>query len=80
MKRFFVSHASRDAALAAAIVCEIETQGASCWMAPRDIPLGASYAAAIVKAIREADAVIALLTEAGARSKQVLRELERASS
>lgn len=49
-------------------------------MAPRDVPPGALYADAIVRAINEARALVLLLSHNSSGSSHVGKELERASS
>lgn len=47
----FVSHAASDKHLADAIVATLKESALPCWIAPRNIPSGKSYFAAIVEAI-----------------------------
>jgi tetratricopeptide (TPR) repeat protein len=61
--RVFVSYASRDAAVASALVETLERHGVACWIAPRDVKAGALYAEAIVRAISEAKALVLVLSE-----------------
>ena len=49
-------------------------------MAPRDVPAGALYADAIVRAINDSSALLLLLSRASIGSSHVGKELERASS
>lgn len=74
----FISHAARDASLAATVVEALEHRGARCWIAPRDIDGGAVYAEAIMAAIARARACVVLLTDASVNSAHVLREIDRA--
>ena len=76
----FISYASQDAAVANAIVENLEQQGLQCWLAPRDVKPGAQYADAIVGAINEAKAVVLLLSQNAVASSHVGREVERAAS
>jgi hypothetical protein len=76
----FISYASQDAAVANAIVENLEQQGLKCWLAPRDVKPGAQYADAIVGAINEAKAVVLLLSQNAVVSSHVGREIERAAS
>jgi TolB-like protein/Flp pilus assembly protein TadD len=76
----FVSYASQDAAVAKAIVDNLEKQGLKCWMAPRDVRPGAPYADAIVLAINEARALVLVLSGNAVASDHVAREIERAAS
>jgi len=76
----FISYASQDAAVAAALVEALERHGIPCWMAPRDVKPGAQYADAIVRAINEAKAVVLVLSGSAVSSSHVAREVERAAS
>ncbi len=76
----FVSYASQDAAVAAALVEVLERHGIACWIAPRDVKPGAQYADAIVRAINEAKAVVVVLSASAVASSHVGREVERAAS
>ena len=50
--KVFISYASRDVGIAQKLCAELETAGLPCWIAPRDVLAGESYAAAIVQAIK----------------------------
>jgi TolB-like protein len=76
----FVSYASQDAAVANAVVENLEQCGLGCWLAPRDVRPGAQYADAIVRAINEAKAVVLVLSSSAIGSDHVAREVERAAS
>jgi hypothetical protein len=76
----FISYSSEDFELAQRFCRSLEQHGVGCWMAPRDIRAGQSYAAAIVAAIDAAEAFLLLLTAASNESKHVLRELELAQA
>jgi TolB-like protein len=76
----FVSYASQDAAVANAIVENLEQHGLHCWIAPRDVKPGAQYADAIVRAINEAKAVVLVMSGSAVGSSHVGKEIERASS
>lgn len=51
-----------------------------CWIAPRDVQPGESYAAAIVNAINNSKMLVLVLSRHAIDSPHVLREIERASS
>lgn len=74
----FVSHSSIDAEIAQTLVGEFEARGISCWVAPRDIPVGGSYQAEIVDAIDGCKAVLLVFSAATNTSEHVLREVELA--
>jgi TolB-like protein len=78
--RVFISHASGDAAVAAALVESLERHGIACWIAPRDVKAGAQYADAIARAISAAKALVLVLSEGAIASSHVGKEVERASS
>jgi TolB-like protein/lipoprotein NlpI len=76
----FISYASQDAAVAAALVEALEQRGIACWMAPRDVRAGALYADAIVRAISSAGTFVLVLSANAIASSHVGKEIERASS
>jgi TolB-like protein len=76
----FISYASHDAAAAEKVCAALEVAGLPCWMAPRNVRAGESYAAAIVEAITSCRMLVLLLSRAAINSPHVLREVERASS
>lgn len=78
--RVFISHSSKDAALAGEVCSHIEAGGHSCFLAPRDIRSGYEYAEEIINGIDGADVILLLLSEAANSSPHVLREIERAVS
>src|SRR5436190_20637909 len=57
----FISHSSVDAAEAAAVCRALEGRGIPCWIAPRDIKLGSSWAQAIVEALGRVRVMVLLL-------------------
>jgi hypothetical protein len=58
----------------------LETADLQCWIAPRDIPPGHSWATAIVDGINACSVLVLLLTERSAGSPEVHREVELASN
>ncbi len=60
----FISHSSRDAAVAHEPAAALEAGGVACWISGRDVAPGANYQEAIVGAIAGARALVLLLTEA----------------
>ena len=75
----FLSYSSDDEGVAAAICSALEGEAIRCWMAPRDVQGGRPYSGQITQAIREARVLLLILSQAANRSKQVLREVERAA-
>jgi uncharacterized membrane protein YkoI len=78
MSSAFISHSSLDKATADEVVDALERKGISCWIAPRNIPAGSNYGAAIVQAIRDCDVLILLLSESSNTSAAVFREVQKA--
>jgi TolB-like protein len=76
----FISYASSDRAVADSVCTALERAGVTCWIAPRDVTPGEFYAESIVHAIDSATVVVLVLSQNGAVSQHVLREVERASS
>jgi hypothetical protein len=76
----FLSYATHDTEIANSVCQFLESRGISCWMAPRDVPAGALYADAIVRAINEAKALVVVLSQSAVGSSHVGKEIERASS
>jgi hypothetical protein len=77
-KHIFVSHSHEDSAAADLIVKAIEERGVSCWVAPRDVPPGGSYAEALLEAIESASCFVLIYSAHSNVSSHVLREVERA--
>ena len=76
----FVSYASQDAAVANAVVANLEQHGIKCWIAPRDVTPGSQYADEIVAAINGSKIFVLVLSEHAVASPHVGREIERAAS
>jgi len=76
----FVSYSQHDKAVADAVVARLEQDGVRCWIAPRDIVPGTSWGDAIVDAIAASRVMILILSVDSSRSRQVIREVERAVS
>lgn len=74
----FVSHSHIDAPLAEQLVTALEKRGTPCWIAPRDVPAGGSYAAAILTALEQSSCLVLIYTDRCNTSGHVLREVERA--
>jgi TolB-like protein/tetratricopeptide (TPR) repeat protein len=76
----FISYASSNSAVAEAVREAMEETGITCWIAPRDVTPGASYAGQIIHAIDAAKVLVLILSQNAASSPHVLREVERAAS
>jgi TIR domain len=75
----FISHSSDDNTAAEGVCAALEAAGIRCWIAPRDVMAGRPYSGQITEAIRRAEILLLVLSDASNRSKQVLREVERAA-
>jgi hypothetical protein len=76
----FVSYASQDAAVANAVVENLEQHGIKCWIAPRDVTPGSRYADEIVGVISDTKVCVLVFSEHAVASAHVGREIERAAS
>jgi hypothetical protein len=74
----FISYSADDKATADAVCAKLEERAIRCWMAPRDIQPGRDWASAIVDAIGGARLMVVVFSGCANRSKQVMREVERA--
>jgi len=76
----FISYSQKDKAAAESVCLVLEQNGITCWIAPRDIAPGVTWANAIVRAI-EACKVMALMCSSNANdSRQMSRECQLADS
>jgi hypothetical protein len=71
----FVSHHSSELEIAQHVERALNAKGVKCWIAPRDVEPGASFARAIPDAIGESSAVLLLFSAASVKSPHVEREL-----
>ena len=76
----FISYASDDKDVADQVVATLESNKNKCWIAPRDVPAGDSYAKSIVRAIRDARVFVLIFSSSTNQSEHVEREVERAGS
>ena len=76
----FISHSSRDAALAHELVAALEASGVACWISGRDVGPGQNFQEAIVAAIRGGRAMVVLVSAAANASDEVKKELALASA
>jgi len=74
----FVSHSHDDAPAADLLVKALEERGVVCWLAPRDVPAGGSYAESILNAIESASCFVLIYSQSSNVSSHVMREVERA--
>lgn len=71
----FVSHHSSQVEVAEHVERALNARGVRCWIAPRDVEPGASFARAIPDAIEQSSAVLLLFSAASVASPHVEREL-----
>lgn len=76
----FISYSTANQAWAESALQLFESQGFSCWMAPRDIRPGSTWAAEIVHGISNSRLMLLLLSSASNQSRQVAREVQLADS
>lgn len=76
--RIFISHASGDRRAAETVAGGFEAHGLRCWIAPRDVPPGTSYADAILEGLDASSVLVLLLSSRANASPHVHREVERA--
>ncbi|MBQ9138124.1 MAG: TIR domain-containing protein [Alistipes sp.] len=76
----FISYSSKNSAAAQAICHRLEDSNIKCWMAPRDIPVGAKYASVITQAIKGCKVVVLVFSEYSAISQWVESEINIAFS
>ncbi len=74
----FVSHSHDDSPAADLIVKALEERGVVCWIAPRDVDAGGSYAESIINAIESASCFVLIYSQSSNVSSHVMREVERA--
>ena len=75
----FISHSSKDKAIADAICAAMEGAGIRCWVAPRDIAPGEDWPKAISKAISQSKVMVLIFSGNANSSEQISRELSLAA-
>ncbi len=76
----FVSYSSKNTQVSETLVSGLEKRGIRCWIAPRDVLPGTPYGESIINAIQGCRVFVLILSEASNQSRQVLREVDWASS
>ena len=74
----FISYQSDDKECADRVCEALERQNISCWIAPRDIPVGSEWAAAIVEGIQRCHSFVVILSSHSSSARQISREAELA--
>jgi hypothetical protein len=75
----FISHSTQDKTVSDAICAALENEGLRCWVAPRDVQPGRSFAGEITRAIQQSKAMVLVFSANSNNSEQVLREVQLAS-
>src|SRR5437763_5382449 len=76
----FISYSAKDKAIADAVCLSLEAEGVACWIAPRNIAIGETWASAIGGAINDCRIMVLILSARSAASKDVAREVNSADS
>jgi formylglycine-generating enzyme required for sulfatase activity len=76
----FISYSHTDKAVADAACAALEGAGIRCWIAPRDVPPGSQWAAAIIRGIDHCRVMVLIFSSQSNISNQIHREVERAVS
>lgn len=76
----FISYSVKDKPYADAVCATLESKGARCWIAPRDVLPGSNYGAAIIAGLNSSRILVLVFSASSNRSPQVMREVERAVS
>jgi len=74
----FISHSTKDKTVADAVCAAVENAGIRCWVAPRDVQPGRSFAGEITRAIQHSKIMVLIFSAHSNNSEQVLREVQLA--
>jgi TolB-like protein/Tfp pilus assembly protein PilF len=78
--KVFISHSSKDKAIADAICEHLESAGTRCWIAPRDIQAGTEWTEGIMRGIASSRVFVLVFSRHANDSEHVRREVSRAFS
>ena len=76
----FISHSSQDKPVGDAVCAALETGSIRCWIAPRDVQPGRSFAGEITRAIQHSKVMVLIFSAHTNTSEQVLREVQLAAN
>src|SRR5437763_929601 len=76
----FISHSSQDKPIADAACAALESVAIRCWIAPRDVQPGRTFAGEINRAIQRSKVMVLIFSGHSNQSEQVLREVQLASN
>jgi TIR domain len=74
----FISHSRKDKRVADAVCAALENAKIRCWIAPRDVQPGRSFAGEITRAIQNSKVLVLIFSGNSNNSEQVLREVQLA--
>jgi hypothetical protein len=74
----FISYSQEDKVTADTICAALEAAGIRCWIAPRDVQPGRSFAGEITRAIQASKIMVLIFSAHSNQSEQVLREVQLA--
>ncbi len=77
-KDVFISYSSNDKASADALCHHLEESGIRCWIAPRDVPVGADWPDSISEAVRTSSMFIVVFSQDTSNSRHVKSEIRQA--
>src|SRR4029077_16861610 len=76
----FISHSSLDKPVADAVCAALEKTAIRCWIAPRDLQPGRSFAGEITRAIQHSKITVRIFSAHSNTSEQTLREVQVAAN
>jgi len=76
----FISYSTQDKVTADAVCSTLEAHHIRCWIAPRDVLPGSSWAGSIIEALHQSRLLILVFSAHSNSSPQVRQEVERAAS
>jgi hypothetical protein len=76
----FISHSAKDRTIATTVCEALEKAHIRCWIAPRDVQPGRSFAGEITRALQNCKALVLIFSAKANSSDQVLREVQLAVS
>jgi Skp family chaperone for outer membrane proteins len=76
----FISYSSQDKPVADAVCAGLERIKIRCWIAPRDVQPGRSFAGEITRAIQHSKVLVLIFSAHSNQSEQVLREVQLAAN
>ena len=74
-QKIFICYSAKDKPIADLMVDEIENQGISCWMAPRDFSPGVDWGSAIADAIQSSQVMLLIFSKSANETKRVMDEV-----